>query len=103
MEAATSIYSATDDFLQCVYCMFVTKNHQKTRSRCLVHESRLQAFFNDINRWLQNSKIKEKFFVTASVLNGCGKWGNVRKISRPHGGAQSSSKKKTLSILAKNY
>ena len=35
-EAATSSYSATDDFLQCIY--FVAKNHQMTLSRCLVYE-----------------------------------------------------------------
>ena len=28
-EAATSSYSATGDFLQCIYYMLVAKNHQK--------------------------------------------------------------------------
>ena len=37
-EAATSSYSAADDFLQCIYSLLVAKNHQKIRSRCLVHE-----------------------------------------------------------------
>ena len=37
-EAATSSYSATDDFLQCIYSVFVVKNHLKFRSRCLLHE-----------------------------------------------------------------
>ena len=36
--AATNSYSATDGFLQCIYSVLVTKNHQKIRSRCLVHE-----------------------------------------------------------------
>ena len=37
-EAATSSYSATGDFLQCIYFVLVAKNHQKIRPRCLVHE-----------------------------------------------------------------
>ena len=38
VEAATSIYSVTGDFLQYIYFVPVTKNHQNIRSRCLVHE-----------------------------------------------------------------
>ena len=38
VEAATSSYSATDNFLQYIYSVLVAKNHQKFRSRCLVHE-----------------------------------------------------------------
>ena len=37
-ESATSSYSVTGDFLQYIYPMPVTKNHQNIRSRCLVHE-----------------------------------------------------------------
>ena len=37
-EAATGSYSVTGDFLQYVYSVPVTKNHQSNRSRCLVHE-----------------------------------------------------------------
>ena len=37
-EAATSSYSATGDFLQYIYSVLIAKNHQKIRSRCLVHE-----------------------------------------------------------------
>ena len=38
VEAATSSYSATGDFLYYIYSVFVNNNHQKIRSRCLVHE-----------------------------------------------------------------
>ena len=38
VEAATSSYSATGEFLQYTYSVLVAKNHQKIRSRCLVHE-----------------------------------------------------------------
>ena len=37
-EAATSSYSATGNFLEYIYSVLVTKNHQKIRSRCLIHE-----------------------------------------------------------------
>ena len=36
VEAATSNYSATGEFLQYIYFVPVAKNHQKIRSRCLV-------------------------------------------------------------------
>ena len=38
VEAATTSYSATGKFWQYIYSMVVAKNHQKIRSRCLVHE-----------------------------------------------------------------
>ena len=34
VEAATSSYSATGEFLQYIYSVPVDKNHQKIRSRC---------------------------------------------------------------------
>ena len=34
VEAATSRYSATGEFLQYIYSVPVAKNHQKMRSRC---------------------------------------------------------------------
>ena len=34
VEAATSSYSATGEFLQYIYSVPVAKNHQKMRSRC---------------------------------------------------------------------
>ena len=37
-EAATGSYSVTDDSLQYIYSVLVTKNHRNIRSRCLVHE-----------------------------------------------------------------
>ena len=44
-EAATSSYSVTGDFLQYIYSVPVTKNHQKNRSRCLVLEFSFTDFF----------------------------------------------------------
>ena len=38
VEAATSTYSATGEFLQYNYSMLVDKNHQAIRSRRLAHE-----------------------------------------------------------------
>ena len=38
VEAATSSYSATGEFLKYIYSMLVEKNHQTIRSRCLAHE-----------------------------------------------------------------
>ena len=37
-KAATSSYSAADEFLQCIYFVLVAKNHQKIQSGCLDHE-----------------------------------------------------------------
>ena len=37
VETTTSSYSETGVFLQCIYSVLVAKNHQKIRSRCLVH------------------------------------------------------------------
>ena len=37
-EAATGSYSVTDDSLQYIYSVPVTKNHRNIRSRCLVYE-----------------------------------------------------------------
>ena len=37
-EAATGSYSVTDNSLQYIYSVPMTKNHQNIRSRCLVHE-----------------------------------------------------------------
>ena len=36
-EAATSSYSVTDDFLQYIYSVPLTKNHPNIPSRCLFH------------------------------------------------------------------
>ena len=47
-EAATCVYSSTDNFLQCIYSVLMDKNHQKFRSRCLVHEFFLQRYFSMI-------------------------------------------------------
>ena len=49
VEAATSSYSATGEFLQHIFSVLVAKNHQKIRSRCLVHEfSFTDMFFNSL-------------------------------------------------------
>ena len=44
VEAATSSYSATGEFLQYIYSVLVAKNHQKIRSRCLVEFSFTDIF-----------------------------------------------------------
>ena len=44
-EASTSSYSVTGDFLQYIYFVPVTKNHQNIRSRCLVHEFSITDIF----------------------------------------------------------
>ena len=50
VEAVTSACSATGEFLQYIYSVFMAKNHQKIRSRCLVHEfSFTYIFFNSID------------------------------------------------------
>ena len=52
-KAATSSYSATGDFLQYVYSVLVTKNHQKIRSSLKILNFTnfpSQIFFNDINQ-----------------------------------------------------
>ena len=59
MEAAISSYSATGEFLQYIYSMFVDKNHQKIRSRCLAHEFSFTDIFNDINHG-QNAALLRK-------------------------------------------
>ena len=48
-EAANSSSSATDNFLQYIFSVLVAKNHQRIRSRCLVHEFSFTDIFNDIN------------------------------------------------------
>ena len=52
--------------------MLVAKNHQKIRSRYLVHEFSYPDFFNDINYGYRGAILKKHFFVAASVLHGCG-------------------------------
>ena len=37
-KAAASSYSVTGSFLQYIYSVTVSKNHQKHRLRCLVHK-----------------------------------------------------------------
>ena len=37
-KTATSSYSVTGNFLQYIYSVTVSKNHQKHRLRCLVHK-----------------------------------------------------------------
>ena len=60
------------DFLQYIYSVLVAKNHQKIRSRYLVHEFSYPDFFNDINYGYGGAILKKKTFVAASVLHGCG-------------------------------
>ena len=46
VEAANSGYSVTGEFLQCIYSVLVANNHQKIRSRCLVHEFSVTDIFS---------------------------------------------------------
>ena len=45
MEAATSSYSTTGEFLRYIHSVLVVKNHQKIRSTYLVHEFYLTDIF----------------------------------------------------------
>ena len=45
VEAATSIYSATGEFLQYIYSVLMAKNHQKIRLRYQLHEFFLTDIF----------------------------------------------------------
>ena len=38
VEAASSSYSATDEFFRYIYSVLVAKNHHKIRSKCVVDE-----------------------------------------------------------------
>ena len=49
VEAATSSYSATVEFLHYIYSVLVAKIIRRSRSRCLVHEfSFTDIFFNSV-------------------------------------------------------
>ena len=53
VDAATSSYSSTGEFLQYIYFMLPAKNYMKIRSRCLVHEfSFRDAFLKFLFIWL---------------------------------------------------
>ena len=53
MEAATSSYSATGEFLRYIYSVLVANNHHNIQSRCLVHEfSFTDVFFKCYFIWL---------------------------------------------------
>ena len=45
VEAATSSYSTTGEFLRYIHSVLVVKSHQKIRSRYLVHEFYLTDIF----------------------------------------------------------
>ena len=55
-EAATSSYSATDEFLQYIYSLLMVKNNRKVRSRCLVHQFSFADIFNQIYFCLHSLK-----------------------------------------------
>ena len=54
VEAATSSYSATGEFLRYIYSVLVAKDHENIQSRCLVHGSSFTDIFSN------------------SILYGCG-------------------------------
>ena len=59
VEAATSNYSATTDFLQHIYSALVAKNHLKIQSRCLVHEFSFTYIFININHGYRAAILKK--------------------------------------------
>ena len=67
-EAANSLYSATGHSSKRVCFVPVTKNHQKYRSRCLVHE----IFLTNIFIIVTEQPYQRKIILAASVLYGCG-------------------------------
>ena len=74
-EAATISYSATDNFLQCIYSALVAKNHQKFLSTCLVHECSFTNIFNNINDGCKAAILKKNplwplsFFMAVAVAH----------------------------------
>ena len=71
-EAPIGGYLATDVSLQYIYSVPVTKNHRNIQSRCLVHAFSFTDIFQRYWSWLQSNYIKEKVFVAASIIYGCG-------------------------------
>ena len=71
-EAATSSYSVTEIFLQYNYSVAVTKNHQNTRTRCLVHEFPFTYIFLTILIMVTEQLYWRKNFIAASVWYSCG-------------------------------
>ena len=59
VEAVTSSYSTTTDFSQCIYSVLMAKNHQKIRSKCLVHEFFFTDIFNDVNHGYRAALLKK--------------------------------------------
>ena len=59
--------AATGDVLQYIYFVLVAKNHQRIRSRCLIHEFPSQILFNDVNHGY-TATILKKNYVATSVL-----------------------------------
>ena len=74
-EAATISYSATDNFLQCIYSVLVAKNHQKFLSTYLVHECSFTNIFNNINDGYKAAILKKNplwplsFFMAVAVAH----------------------------------
>ena len=58
-EGATSSNSATTDFLQYICSALVAKNHQKIRSRCLVHEFSFTDIFDNSNDGYRAATLKK--------------------------------------------
>ena len=59
-EAANGIYSVTDDSLQYIYSVLMTKNHRNLQSKCLVHGFSFTDIFNDINHGYRAAILKKK-------------------------------------------
>ena len=54
-------YSVTGNFLQYIYFLPVTKNHQNIWSRCLVPKFSITEFFNNINHGYRAAMMKKNY------------------------------------------
>ena len=53
--------AATGDVLQYIYFVLVAKNHQRIRSKCLIHEFPSQILFNDVNHGYTATILKKNY------------------------------------------
>ena len=60
-ELVAISYFVTGDFLQYIYSVSVTKNHQNIRSRCLVYKSSFTDIFNNINHDYEEAILKKNY------------------------------------------
>ena len=58
-EKTSRSYSVTGSFLQYIYSLPVTRNHQNIRSRCLIQEFSFTEIFNNINHGYRAAILKK--------------------------------------------